>query len=310
MKTIPIESFIPREPDPRIQNLLSLYSEFLEETVNYGSHIMTWKPNDADKGEQGLPIVLFLRNYLSYVDSCSILVKKSSIEPCHCLLRTSFENLLYILYLTDDSSGKKALGYIIWNAFEKSKLLTKHDGKSKQYLDLVECYKKTELLNDVQPPIVKNIDKRKETNRTLINAKQYTEIVKEYHRTSGKYKSKPFAWYSLFDGPSNIRYLAGRVKLESFYEILYKSWSSSTHGTSVIDGVITGDKNGIAQINQIRLPFDAESVTGISISLSAFLFSKYIKAKMPERESEFIQWYKQFSLDTKIILERKIFLSK
>jgi Family of unknown function (DUF5677) len=310
MKTIPIDNFIPRVPDPKIQSLLSQYSEFLEEIVNYGSHIMSWKPNDYNKGEQGLPIVLFLRNYLSYIDSCSILVKCSSIEPCHSLLRTSFENLLYILYLIDDSSGKKALGYIIWNAFEKSKLLTRHDGKSKQYLDLVDCYKKTELLNDVQPPIFKNIDKRKETNKRLINARQFADIVKEYHRTSGKFKGKPFAWYNLFDGPSDIRKLAEKVKLESFYIMLYKNWSSSTHGTSVIDGVVTGDENGIAQINQIRLPFDAESVTGTGIYLSAFLFSKYIKAKMPERDGEFKLWYKQFSQDTKIVLDRTIFLSK
>jgi hypothetical protein len=310
MRTTPINSFIPREPDHRIKDLLRLYSEFLEETVNYGSHIMTWKPNDFSNGEQGLPIVLFLRNYLSYIDSCSILVKQSSIEPCQSLLRTSFENLLYILYLIDDNSGKKALGYIIWNAFEKAKLLSKVDGKSKQYLDLAKSYKKTELLKDEQPIILKNIDKLKETNNNLINAKQYTEIVKEYHRTSGKYNKRPFAWYSLFDGPSSIRLLAERVKLESFYEILYKSWSSSTHGTSVIDGVLSGDENGIAQINQIRLPFDAESVTGISINLSAFLFSKFIKAKMPERENEFTEWYKQFREDTKIILDRKIFLSK
>lgn len=310
MKTIPIENFIPREPDPKIQNLLIQYSEFLEEIVNFGSHIMTWKPNDYMKGEQGLPITLFLRNYLSYIDSCSILVKNSSIEPCHSLLRTSFENLLYIFYLLDDTSGKKALGYIIWNAFEKTKLITKHDGKSKQYLNLVEIYKKSDLLNDIQPPIIKNVNKRKETNQRLINSLQFAEIVKDYHRTAGKFKQRQVAWYNLFEGPSNIRELSIRLNLEAFYEMLYKSWSSSTHGTSVIDGVVTGDENKMAQINKIRLPFDAESVTGICINLSVYLFSKYIKAKMPEKENEFKQWYREFSQDTKIVLDRTIFLSK
>lgn len=310
MKTTPVNNFIPRELDPKIESLLSQYSEFLVEIVNYGSHIMTWKPNDYDKGEQGLPIVLFLRNYLSYIDSCSILVRYSSIEPCHSLLRTAFENLLYILYLIDDKSGKKALGYIIWNAFEKSKLLTRHDGESKQYKNLVECYNRSELLKDIQPTVLNNIEKRKETNRRLLNAKQFSEIVEEYHRTSDKFKSRPFTWYNLFDGPLKIRHLAGRVKLEGFYEILYKSWSSSTHGTSVIDGVVSGDENGIAQIHQIRLPFDAETVTGIAIDLSVFLFSKYINAKMPEKGNDFKQWYRQFSQDSKIVLERKIFLSR
>jgi hypothetical protein len=310
MKTIPIQNFIPRESDPTIQNLLTQYSEFLEEIVNFGSNIMTWKPNDYDKGEQGLPIALFLRNYLSYIDSCSILVKNSSIEPCNSLLRTSFENLLYIFYLLDDESGKKALGYIIWNAYEKSKLLTRHDGKSKQYLDLVKSYKNSELLNDVQPTILKDIDKRKATNQRLINSKQFAEIVNEYNRTFDKFKPRPISWYNLFDGPLNIRGLSVRLNLEAFYEMYYKSWSSSTHGTSVLNGIVSGDENGIAQIHQIRLPINAESVTGTCINLSAFLFSKYIKAKMPERESDFKQWYKQFSQDTKIVLERQIFLSK
>ena len=310
MKTIPIQNFIPRENDPTIQDLLTKYAEFLEEIVNFGSHIMTWKPIDYMKGEQALPITLFLRNYLSNIDSCSILVKNSSIEPCNNLLRTSFENLLSIFYLIDDSSGKKAMGYLIWDAFEKAKILTKHDGKSKQYNNLVDIYKKTEILFDEKPTIFKDIDYRKEINQKRINAKQYSEILKEYHRTSGKYKPRQIAWYNLYDGPCNIRELSVRLKLEAFYEMLYKNWSSSTHGTDVINGVITGDENGMAQINQIRLPFDAETVTGIGINLSVLLFSKYIKAKIPERDNEFIRWYKEFSQETKIVFERRIFLSK
>jgi hypothetical protein len=310
MRTIPIENFIPRDQNPDIQKILSKYSEFLEEIVNYGSHIMTWRPNDYMKGEQALIIPLFLRNYLSYVDACSILIKSSSIEPCNGLLRTSFENLLYILYLIQDTSGNRALGYIVWNAFERSKLLNKVDGKSDAYLRQVEMYKKDELLKDERPPIFKDIEKRKEINQRHINLKLYSEIVKEYDRTIKKNKSKSIPWYSLFDGPLKIRDLSERLKLELYYEILYKSWSSSTHGTSVIDGIVTGDENRIAQINQIRLPFDAESVTGLCITLSSILFSRIIKAKMPDRENAFKQWYKDFSQETKIVSERTIFLSK
>jgi hypothetical protein len=309
IKTNPIFEFIPREPNQSVQPYLTLYSDFLEEIVNFGSHVMTWEPIDYEKGKQGLPVTLFLRNYLSYIDACSLLVKFSSIEPCYGLLRTSFENLLYILYLLDDETGNKGMGYIIWNAFEKSKLLTKHDGNSKEYLKLVDCYKNTDLLNNILPPIVKNIDERKEKNKRHIDSSEYSEIVNEYHRTSTKFK-KQFPWYSLFDGPSTIRDLSKNLHLEGLYEILYKNWSVSTHGTSVIDGIVTGDENNIAQISQIRLPFDAESVTGTGIYLSTYLLSKYIRTKVPYKEIEFKQWYKQFSIETRIIQRRSIFKSK
>jgi hypothetical protein len=310
MKTNPIDNFIPRDLEPQVQKLLTRYSEFLEEIVNYGSHIMTWKPNDFFKGDEALPISLFFRNYLSYVDACSILVKYSSIEPCNGLLRTAFENLLYILYLIDDPSGKKAKGYIIWNAFEKKKLLSKCDGTSQAYLKLAEKFKDNELLKDEKPPILKDIERLKEKNHNLLTSPQYVEIVKEYHRTTNKIKSKSTYWYSLFNGPNNIRQLATKLDLEPFYEILYKSWSSSTHGTSVIDGIVTGDENGIAQIYQLRLPFDVESVTGLCTNLSVLLFSKYIKARFPEKERDFQKWYSSFSQETKILLQRILFLKK
>lgn len=310
MKTNPIENFIPKDLDPKVAKILLQYSEFLEEIVNYGSNIMTWKPNDYFKGDQVLPISLFLRNYLSYVDACSILVKYSSIEPCNGLLRTSFENLLYILHLIDNPSGQKGLSYIIWNAFEKNKILNKYDGTSETYLKLAEGFKNNELLKDEKPPILKDIDRLMENNKRLINSKKYSSIVKEYHRTKNKVKNKSVNWYSMFDGPSNIRELAIKLDLEPFYEILYKSWSSSTHGTSVIDGIVSGDENGIAQINQIRLPFDAESVTGLCTNLSVLLFSKYIKAKHPDKNNDFKQWYAQFREETKILLQRTLFLTK
>jgi len=271
---------------------------------------MTWRPNDFLKGDQALPISLFLRNYLSYVDACSILVKYSSIEPCNGLLRTSFENLLYILYLIDDPSGKKGLSFIIWNAFEKNKILNKCDRTSEAYLKLVEDFKKNELLKDEKPPVLKDIDRLKENNRKLLNSNKYSVIVKEYHRTKNKTKNRSINWYSMFDGPSNIRELSTILGLEPFYEILYKSWSSSSHGTSVIDGIVTGDENGIAQIYQIRLPFDAESVTGLCTNLSVLLFSKYIKAKHLEKQNEFKQWYAEFREETKILLQKTLFLTK
>jgi len=310
MKTNPIENFIPRDLNPKVSKILQQYSEFLEEIVNYGSNIMTWKPNDYFKGDQALPISLFLRNYLSYVDACSILVKYSSIEPCNGLLRTSFENLLYILYLIDDPSGQKGMSYIIWNAFEKNKILNKCDGTSQAYLRLAEGLKNNELLKDEKPPILKDIDRLKEKNKRLINSKKYSGIVEEYHRAKNKVRKKPVNWYSMFDGPLNTRELAIKLDLEPFYEILFKSWSSSTHGTSVIDGIVTGGENGIAHINQIRLPFDAESVTGLCTNLSVFLFSKYIKAKHPDQYNGFKQWYAQFREETKILLQRTLFLTK
>lgn len=310
LRTNPVENFIPRSLDPEVARLLLQYSGFLEEIVNYGSNIMSWEPIDSFKGEQALPISLFLRNYLSYVDACSILVKHSSIEPCNGLLRTSFENLLYILYLIDDPTGKKGKSYIIWNAFEKRKLLSKCDGTSEEFLKLSKGFKSNELLKDEKPLILKNIEKHKEKNNNLINSDEYSAIVKEYNRTKDKASNKSINWFSMFGGPSKIRDLAIKLDFEPFYEILYKNWSSSTHGTSVVDGIVTGDQNGIAQILQIRLPFDAESVTGLCTNLSVLLFSKYIKAKHPEKDNEFKQWYRVFREETKILLQRILFSSK
>jgi hypothetical protein len=119
-------------------------------------------------------------------------------------------------------------------------------------------------------------------------------------------KKRQFPWYALFEGPSNIQKLAESAGYHAHYEILYRNLSKSTHGTDIYDGTITTDTNGFAQIYQIRLPFEAETVVGFCTSLSATIFLKYYQKRNMKDYDDYVSWYANLKPMMNKINERRI----
>lgn len=290
-KIIPCENIIPRTLEKDIASLLDDFSAKVEETVNLGSNILMWDIQNKNNsgGTENLPILLFFRNYLEQLDACSILIKYSSIESVNNLLRTALENFLYIEYLLEKDTKRRSLSFIVWNTYKTISNYEKADGKSKAYLDLVESYKIDKIVSNFKPPILPDIEKDKKNSVDFLTQPEYKEISHEFKNRLGK--RKRIEWYSLFGGPNNIRELANYLKYPAFYDILYQSFSSSTHGTNIIKGKITSDVNNRATIYQIRLPLNIEPLISFSILLSFHLYNDFTTKRHPDKVDLVKNWY-------------------
>ena len=124
----------------------------------------------------------------------------------------------------------------------------------------------------------------------LLKKPEYRDTNSEYARMKKGGSRSPY-WYSLFDGPSNLEKLADHLQFNGLYHVLYRQWSSATHGMDIIRGKISSRGQGQAGILQHRLPRDAQVLTVIAVTIGLKLFRLVIESDSPNRMTEFQQWY-------------------
>ena len=135
MSTKPIDEILPREPDPKVKEVLDLYANKLDEIINFSTYILKWDIEKSSKQvNQGI-ISLFLRNIIELTDSVSILLRQSSIDPAFIIMRSILENYLNILYFLDKNEEKRLRSFMVWKSKKDIKyykqFLTREQSNSK-----------------------------------------------------------------------------------------------------------------------------------------------------------------------------------
>jgi hypothetical protein len=153
---------------------------------------------------------------------------------------------------------------------------------------LAATLKNDRLIRDLKLPTSECFDQAKSNIQRLLTKLLYKDAQKEYEKTDRKVRY----WFSLFGGPKTLEQLALRLQLPSLYHVLYRDWSSATHGIDIIEGKISLGEDGSTLITQIRVPKDAQLLTSISLSLVLLVLRSIVKHYMPQQEVDFATWYK------------------
>lgn len=163
------------------------------------------------------------------------------------------------------------------------------DGKSDYFKKVQTAFNKDKYFKDIPAIVLPNIEKGVQNNQELLKSDKYNSTVSEYERTKKKLNKNP-NWYSLYEGPLNIEKLADNLGFNTYYEMLYRTLSSSTHGTAIIQGKITRNKDKGIDVFQIRLASGAKNVIVFSINLTSLLFKNYVHKRIPNKKVEFDTW--------------------
>src|SRR5207244_2506506 len=101
---------------------------------------------------------------------------------------------------------------------------------------------------------VKGFDAAKESRKAeaMMNSARYAEVRTELARLKAA-KMRDGNWFSLWDGPRDVRSLALHLKLGSMYEALYRGYSSVTHGQGAMNRV-TGTNGKELVLDPLRSP--------------------------------------------------------
>lgn len=309
MPTKHIQDFIPREiENKKLSKILNQFSEVIEETVNFGSHVFKWCFSVATGRDENIPIFLSFRHIFELTDSVSILMKQSCIEPCKILLRAIFESLLTIEYILEKDTKQRAMDFMVWHTHQELKIFRRWDQDDPLYKEYKNKIKDDKVLKSMEihefPQIKDEIAKRKKT----LQLPRYSESEKEYQCIKKKRKKAPKWWFSLHNGPESIEKLAKKLNRPAQYHILYRRWSSAAHGVDIIRQKASVDEFGRVLVHQIRLPNDAQFVTLLTMSFASTVIREFIDHFTPEKRNEVRKWYIDEIRDINLALSKEEFI--
>jgi hypothetical protein len=293
MPTKPINEFIPREIDnPDLKRILEHLSSLIEEVVNRSSHIFRWGIDSIKGGDENMPAFLMFRHIFELIDSISVLIRSSAVEPCNILLRSLFESYLNFEYLFEKDFKSRGMDFVVWYRHNEIKNLRRYDPKDEMYAQYEKLKARDKISKEIPAGPVPSVVERMDSIKKIFELPSYKGSVEEYQRLKAASKGKaPKHWYSMHDGPKDVCQLADRLDFPAQYETLYRSWSELVHGTDILKDKITLEAPGVVSFSSLRMPSEAPNAAIMAIALGLAAIRIFTEHYIPERAKKNADWY-------------------
>lgn len=293
--TKPVEEIVPREVPENIRPLLNQFAQILEEAVNFGSNVMDWDKYPKIDGDHNVPPTMLLRHFLDLIDSISILTYKGSGDTMKLQARAALEIVLYMEYLFEKDTINRSMAFLVEDSIRlikaTKKLIPNNEAGKAQH----KKFEAEGVLAGIRS--MKDFSEAEnfiQSKERLLAMPQYKKAHDEYKRLIRKGERNP-KWYRYFNGPKNIEELAAYLKQGTLYDLIYRQWSGSVHGSDIYLGRLSSNSEGIIHITQIRFIKDVQEVVTWALMLSIKMFKAYIEGRIPEKKSLLQEWYKEQS---------------
>lgn len=252
-----------------IQTGLSILKEINETEEKFDNH--------------DLIILSIYRKLLEQLDALYLLIDHYSESGATIILRSIFETFLSVVHILRDNTKikERATCYYIAYVHEEMKIVNESlSGLNKTLLTKEELEMKYKQLSEV------------------LQNDRFIDIHNEWTKHK-KLKPKLMPkWYSLFNGPSNIKKLAKIIGQEELYNHIYSVYSIEAHGYSALKD-LRKSSNGI-KFSDLRSnqEFTAHLLLGFNIFIisTLYLCKKYIPSLTPELVNIREQLDKDFKL--------------
>lgn len=290
----PVNEILPETPK-ELQSILDRFSSLINESVNYGTHILKWDvEKERDGKDSNIPSV-FLRNILELVDAISILLHNCSVDPSKIIFRSLIESCFGLKYMLEKDEPLRIKSFIVCKTVEKIKNFERWIDSSSSFEGLKSKIDNDDLNVDLSRfynhSDFKNL---KEHNEELLNEPEFKPIYEEYVRTKKKLNKTIISWYSLFDGPQDFQKLSEHLCKSLRYELIFKTYSDNVHGTSVIKG-FTSSNDGKVQVIQIRDFENVQEVFSHTVCVLLELYFDFIRKRIPEKQTDYQKWFQEFN---------------
>ncbi|MDA2146971.1 MULTISPECIES: DUF5677 domain-containing protein [unclassified Bacillus cereus group] len=240
-------------------------------------------------------ILSIYRKLIEQVDGNFVLVDHMLAGPSRVVVRSAFENLLTLKYI------------LLEDTFIKNKALCYYVGYIKSLEKMAKQFKKVppnDMPSDYPDSILQKTSK-------ILNDSAFKDILNEWNRLYRKNKSKyaPY-WYSLFDGPKNIKGLVKIINDPNLYRY-YGLLSEETHATQALNGLNSMDLiNDDFSLRPIRSAVNIGFHEGAARAFCTAAIQEIIKYMSPELNGEFIKLMDELGLVEKYKDELKIRLNQ
>lgn len=222
VKMNPNKYFLERKQNKEIDKILNQMGTLVDEVVNFGTHIMEMCQKEEPFTEVEAPIITTFTQFLTMIDSVSIVIRKGTSDGVKPLLRSALETKLNLEYFVKEEPKKGLLPYQvvhIRNEIDELKKRNEYTIEGKDFRKKLNGRKLNsyDTRNDI-----------KMLEETL-NTPLFKEVNQEWLRLKKLKGRKPY-WHSLFNGPASVEQLATYLGQSFYYQIIYKDTSSLIHG--------------------------------------------------------------------------------
>jgi len=266
----------------------TLIAPLLQDLINYGSAALARCSIRPEGGEENLVILLAYRHLLEMTDGVEILVAEAAAPPAALQLRSAFEGLLSLEYMTKEDAERRGLAYLATCFVRLRSLYGKldpstADGRELHDHAVGECHPEIAVrLSGIDSLAVSRADVE-----ARLALPGWKEAHDEFQATKKRLGRRP-EWYALYGGPTNLRNLAGHLKRRVEYELLYSTWSQTVHAVDLIAQVRKIDQRR-AMMRRLRYPADLVTVADFAMN---FLLDGTKRLLEYYRPAEIMQWSK------------------
>ena len=275
MKDKEFKLIIDREKHEQdAKKYFSAHIDMLVDLVNYGSNLIPRAYDSSNKKlEDAIVIGVLFKHVVSMIDAISILVEKGATSTASLQARAAFEASLYIDWILESDSEKKAKYYYVSNL-------------RNQRLSALRAIKGTEEEKEFSQ-LFRDVDKYiEEKGKKDLEEKAHAELEKidnflnqpGWHEINCVYqqKHKNTRWYQPL-GIKSVKYLADKLGHLGMYELFYSTSSEIMHGASYRNHIQF--KKGAARFLPIRqledINFVLRFITLVAIPSYLSILSHY-----------------------------------
>ncbi len=277
-------------PDGAIQ-VIERFHPLVEEFVSFGSSVISSDIKKTIISDEDIAPIMLLRHFIETLDGIAILIQKGNAESSKILLRALFETMLQIQYLFEKDTQKRCYSYLVADLRRQIKAAKKFAPNTNESEVMSDTSKNEGLHispNESQQIEVIEFIKSKEE---VLGVSHLAPINSEFEVYRSRTK-KNSQWYSLDKGPTSIAALSKYLKHETVYEILYRKWSGSVHGTDIYLGKMSSENNEARiQIAQLRSVVDLPNVVLYSALFTFKVYRLYVSNRLKEKIKDYETWY-------------------
>lgn len=270
MPTKPHEAILYRELSiVEAKELIDISSSLLKEQVNHGTNALVRCQTSA-KGavDVDLSVLAIYRHILEVTDGLEILTSHGCVIPALQLLRSAFEGYLSMEYILEENQyyESRSLSWLVGYVHERLNIYKRLNPSTTKGIEAKRVFEDDLVASSILPLVYPLSEKNQLAidNLESFLLKDHIKPINEEYM-----KQKNPKWYTLYDGPHNIRELAIHLHRGGMYEILYRYWSRSAHSQDLLT-FISRTSNGEPTIGKIRNTKDLAEVVSLA---STFLLS-------------------------------------
>jgi Family of unknown function (DUF5677) len=282
--------FDPELTKAQLRPVLDIAVPLLSEVLAYSLALFARCSIRPEGDDENLVILLNYRHLLELLDSVNIQLAECAPSPAALQLRAMFEALLTIEYVTQDKAQaqSRALAYLYQIELGRRRFYLSQDANTPEGKAFRKSIENDPYASQWKPLDRPDLGERVKEIDALLDRADFREIGEEYRRTKKAHGRNPH-WYSLYDGPRNIRDLADLLKRGAWYAILYKELSERGHSVDTIDRILTHNAHGPAA-RSLRDPTEFNSTVSFAISFAVEAARFLIRYYRLDEEPMFAKW--------------------